>query len=113
MKRSKYSGSGWRDSRDQCPDLEISLWGKMREVTGGRNSILRILVVILLLSAILLEGYYIFELRHRTEDREEDLRNYSMQLQSLKNERDALHEELSLIKKAGGKKNENTAQREH
>jgi hypothetical protein len=109
---SKYSGFVWRDLCDWCPDLKRSLRGKMPGVTGGRN-ILRILVMLFLMAAILLEGYYIWELRHRTEDQEEDLRTFSMQLQSLKNERDALYEELSLIKKAGEKKNENTSQREH
>jgi hypothetical protein len=81
-------------------------------VTGGRN-ILRIFVMLCLMAAILMEGYYILELRHRTEDQEEELRIFSMQLQSLKNERDALHEELSLIKKAGENQGEYTSQREH
>ena len=81
-------------------------------MTGGRN-ILRIFVMLFLMAAILLEGYYIFVLRHKTVDQEEELRTYSMQLQSLKNERDALHEELSLIKKTGEKKGENTSQREY
>jgi hypothetical protein len=112
MKGSKYSGFVSRDSCDWCPDLKRSLLGKMPDVTGDRN-ILRILVMLCLMAALLLEGYYILELRHRTEDQEEDLRIFSMQLQSLKNERDSLHEELSLIKKGGEKKNENTSQREH
>jgi len=77
------------------------------------RQILRVVVMLGLMAAILLEGYYILELRHRTEDQEEELRTFSMQLQWLKNERDALHEELSLIKKAGEKKGEDTAQREH
>jgi hypothetical protein len=81
-------------------------------VIGGRN-IMRILVMLGLMAAILIEGYYILELRHRTEDQEEELRTFSMQLQSLKNERDSLHEELSLMKKGGENNGEYTSQREH
>jgi len=77
------------------------------------RAILRLFVMLGLIAAILLEGYYILELRYRTENQEEELKAISLQLQSLRNERDALHEELSSLKKAGEKKNGNTSQREH
>ena len=66
-----------------------------------------------LMAVVLLEGYYIFELRYRTENQEEELKAISMQLQSSRNERKALHEELLAIKKAVEKNNGNASQREH
>lgn len=77
------------------------------------RAILRLFVMLGLIAAILWEGYYILELRYRTENQEEELKAISLQLQSLRNERDALHEELSSLIKAGEKKNGNASQREH
>lgn len=77
------------------------------------RAIFRLLFLFGLMAVVLLEGYYIFELRYRTENQEEELKAISMQLQSSRNERDALHEELLAIKKAVEKNNGNTSQREH
>jgi hypothetical protein len=111
VKKSRYSGFAWRGSCDPLPGFKMSV-GPERGLTVNRT-ILRIFLMLGLTAAILLEGYYILELRYRTEDQEEELRTISMQLQSLKNERDALRGELSLIKKAGENNNENTSEGKH
>lgn len=68
-------------------------------VVGGRvRQILRFLALSLLLGLVFFETYYIFRLRERFSARSEELKSMSMELQSLKNERGELHEELSSIK---------------
>ncbi len=77
------------------------------------RTVLRLLLMFGLVVAVLLEGYYIFELRYRMGNREEELKTISMQLQSLRNERDALQEELSSMKKSGENKDGTTAEGQH
>jgi hypothetical protein len=72
----------------------------------------RLFIVLALLVALLLEGYYIFVMRQTINSRNEELKNISVRLQSLKNERDELRNELSSIKKTTGEKsNGNTSER--
>jgi predicted Holliday junction resolvase-like endonuclease len=77
------------------------------------RAMFRLLLLFGLMAVVLLEGYYIVELRYRAENQEEELKAISMQLQSSRNERDALREELLAIKKAVEKNNGNASQREH
>lgn len=68
-------------------------------VEGGLlRRVLRFLALGFLLGLVVFETYYIFLLRERFSARSEELKSMSMQLQSLKNERGELHEELSSIK---------------
>jgi predicted Holliday junction resolvase-like endonuclease len=77
------------------------------------RAMFRLLLLFGLMAVVLLEGYYIVALRHRAENQEEELKAISMQLQSSRNERDVLREELLAIKKAVEKNNGNASQREH
>lgn len=73
---------------------------------------LRILFIFCLLAAIIVEGYYIVTLRDRISTQTEELKRISFQLQTMKNERDTLHEELSTVKGSPGEEqNGDTAQR--
>jgi hypothetical protein len=74
--------------------------------------VLRLIIVLALLAALLFEGYYIFVLRETIDSRNEELKNISVRLQSLKSERDELQEELSSIKKTTGENRDgNTPER--
>lgn len=85
---------------------------KERDDKADMSMLPRFLVILFLTAAVLVEGYYIFVLRDTIDKQTEDLKNISMQLQSLKNERAGLHEELSSIKKlAGDDKDGNTPDR--
>lgn len=72
---------------------------------GGERRLaraLRVLVLGLLLGVVACETYYIVSLRKRVSARSDELKSLSMQLQSLRNERAELHEELSSIKYSNG-----------
>jgi hypothetical protein len=69
-------------------------------VGNARGSVFRIVVIFFLLAGLCFEGYYIFVLRAKIEKQAEELKNISIQLQSLNNERINLREELSSIKKS-------------
>ena len=78
------------------------------------RALIPIVLSIALVAAVFAEGYYIFSLRNIIEKQSEDLKNTSMQLQSLKNARSSLQEELDSIKKiAGDGKDGTTPQRQH
>ncbi len=62
-------------------------------------AVIRFVLVVLLILAVAAEEYYIFELRNEIEGQNERLRNISVELQTLKNQRNALKEELSSMKK--------------
>jgi hypothetical protein len=62
----------------------------------------RFLALCFLLTLVVCETYYVVMLRERFSVRSEEVKNISMQLQSLRNESAALHEELSSIKSAAG-----------
>ncbi len=89
--------------------------GREHETVGNvRMNLFKIFIVFFLLAALCIEGYYILVLRDTIEKQKDDLKNISIQLQSLKSERINLHEELSSIKKATGDNGDdhgNTARR--
>lgn len=81
----------------------------LTQVTGRA---LRILVSMALVAALAGEGYYIVHLRGKIEGQEEELQKITRQLQSLRSERDNLHEELSTAKKTmEADKDGNTSER--
>jgi len=90
-----------------------------KELAPGRSSdgtriAFKLLLVLLLMAAVAVEGYYIFVLRDKIERQTEELRTISIQLQSSKNESTDLREELSSIKKMAGEgKDGNTADGQH
>lgn len=72
------------------------------------RALIRILLGIALVVAVFAEGYYIFGLRDIIEKQSEELKNTSMQLQSLRNTRSSLQEELDSIKKMAGDRKDGT-----
>jgi hypothetical protein len=75
--------------------------------TGGggrsrRGKAFRFFALGFLLSLVVCETYYTFLLRERFSIRSDELKSISLQLQSLKNERAELHDELSSIKYRAG-----------
>lgn len=76
--------------------------------------LLKLAVILVLLVAVCLEGYYIFVLRDKMETQAEEIKNISIQLQLLKQEKENLSEELSSAKKSAGENtNGNTTERQH
>lgn len=76
--------------------------------------LLKIVLILILLMAVCLEGYYIFVLRDKMETQTEEIKNISIQLQLLKQEKESLREELSSAKKlAGENTNGNTPERQY
>lgn len=71
--------------------------------------LLRILLLVFLLVAVALEGYYIIVLREQNRSTNEVLGEISGQLQSLKQERDELKAEISALKEQSGEKEDDTA----
>ena len=69
----------------------------------------RYLVIVLLLAAVCLEGYYIFVLNDTIQRQAEDLRSISAQLQFLKSERESLNEEISSATKHADEEGHGTA----
>ena len=71
-----------------------------------------LLLVSLLVFAVILEGYYIYLLKDKIEKRNDEMKNISIQLQLLKNEREDLKASLSSANKTkGGEGSGNTAER--
>jgi hypothetical protein len=66
----------------------------------------RYVVIAALIAVVCLEGYYIFVLRGTIRRQTEDLRNISVQLQLLKNERESLNEEISSARKRTGERDD-------
>ena len=78
------------------------------------RTLIPVVLGIALVAAVFTEGYYIFALRNIIEKQSEELKNTSMQLQSLRNARSSLQEELDSLKKmAGDVKDGTTPQRQH
>lgn len=73
---------------------------------------MKLLLIFLLVVAVSIEGYYIYLLQDKIEKRNDELRNLSVQLQFLKNEREDLKASLSSAnKKTGAVGDGNTAER--
>ncbi len=77
-----------------------------------RRPLIGLLLVLVLLAVVAAEEYFIFALRDRIARQNDQLKSISVELQTLRNERNALNEELSSMKKlAGDKNNGNTPER--
>jgi Tfp pilus assembly protein PilO len=81
----------------------------IRAFFQGRR--VRLLLIFLLVAAVLAEGYYIYLLQGKIEQRNDELKNISVQLQLFKTEREDLKANLSAAKKTGDAGNENTPAR--
>ena len=68
----------------------------------AKNKGIRFLLVLFLVAAVIIEGYYIFMLQDRIEKRNDELKNISVQLQLLKNEGADLKSKLSSTNKTAG-----------
>jgi hypothetical protein len=88
--------------------------GQQNTVSEGRAArllsrpVVRILFILLLLAVVAVEEYSILALREKIARQGEELNNISFQLQTLKNERAALGEELSSMKTLAGDKKDGT-----
>ncbi|PKL51460.1 MAG: hypothetical protein CVV37_06340 [Nitrospira bacterium HGW-Nitrospira-1] len=71
----------------------------------------RLLLIFLLVVSVIVEGYYIYLLQDKIEKRNDELKNISVQLQFLKNEREDLKAALSSAKKTGGAGDGNASDR--
>jgi hypothetical protein len=81
-----------------------------RAFAKGRG--LRLLLIVLLLAAVIVEGYYIHLLQNRIEERNDELQNISVRLLFLKSEGEDLKSELSSAKATTGETNSgNTPER--
>jgi predicted Holliday junction resolvase-like endonuclease len=78
-----------------------------------RSRAIKLFLVFLLVVAVILEGYYIYALHDKIEKRNDELKNISVQLQFLKNEREELKAILSSTQKAGDADHGNTTEREY
>lgn len=79
--------------------------------TFFQSSRTRLLLILLLVAAVVAEGYYIYLLQAKIENRNDELRNISIQLQLFKTEREDLKANLSSAEKTGGAGNDNTSAR--
>jgi hypothetical protein len=85
-----------------------------KSLSGGRAArllsrpLIRILLILFLLAVVAAEEYSILSLRDKIARQGEELNNISFQLQTLKNEKAALGEELSSTRKLAGDKNDGT-----
>jgi hypothetical protein len=85
-----------------------------KSLSGGRAArllsrpLIRILLILFLLAVVAAEEYSILSLRDKIARQGEELNNISFQLQTLKNEKATLGEELSSIRKLAGDKNDGT-----
>lgn len=81
--------------------------------TGLRTNLaVRWVLILLLLAAIVLEAYYIVMLRGTIAQQSEDLRQISVQLQTLRSESSSLQDELTSARKNRGEDtNEHTPDR--
>ena len=78
----------------------------------AKGSGLRLFLIVLLIVAVIAEGYYIYLLQNKIEERNDELKNISVQLQFLKSEGEDLKSKLSTAEKTTGDAgNGNTAER--
>ena len=104
MKKLRYSGSGSTDTGD------INLEESGKEYKNIRhawiNRIGKSLLVFSIIAALVIEGYYIFLLQDKIDRQTEELKNISVELLFLKNEREKLNNEISSVKKQTGNNRE-------
>lgn len=87
--------------------MKADYQGMPNGVVNGRtglttNLAVRWLLIVLLLAAIVLEAYYIAMLRGTIAKQSEDLRQISVQLQTLRSESSSLQDELTSARKNRG-----------
>jgi hypothetical protein len=88
-------------------------WLAMMNTRNGKQAFLWVFLLCLLIVVVGIEGYYIYVLHDIIEKQSEELNHTSMQIQALRHERGSLEDELHLIKKTAGEKNNgNTAPRQ-
>jgi hypothetical protein len=87
-------------------DLEKTADSDLKKGRGHR-----LFLICLLSVAVIAEGYYMYLLQDKIEKRNDELKNISVQLQFLKNERAELKETLSSAQKTGETGNEDTPER--
>jgi hypothetical protein len=85
--------------KDSSPALQGPVLS--RPLTG-------LLLVLFLIAVVAAEQYAVFALRDGIARQGEELRRISLRLRTLKDERNTLDEELSLMKKRAGDKNNGT-----
>ena len=77
-----------------------------------KNRRVKQFLIFLLVVSIIVEGYYIYLLKDKIEKRDDELKDISVQLQFLKNEREDLKASLSSANKTTGDSgNGNTTER--
>jgi hypothetical protein len=81
----------------------------IRDLNKARG--VKLFLIFLLVVSVIVEGYYIYLLQDKIEKRNDELKNISVQLQFLKNEREDLKATLSSAKKTGEAGNGNTPER--
>jgi hypothetical protein len=93
--------------------LTTNTWGYDAVSAFAKRRGLRLFLIVLLIGAVIAEGYYIFLLQNKIEERNDELKNISVQLQFLKSEGEDLKSRLLTAEKttAGDVGNGNTAER--
>lgn len=89
--------------------------GNVTSGQGGllRRNVLGLFLIFFLVTAVCIETYAIFVLRDTIEKQADELKNISIQLQSMKTERVNLHEELSSIKKSTNNNGDDDGKTQH
>ena len=81
----------------------------MRDLNKARG--FKLFLIFLLVLSVIVEGYYIYLLQDKIEKRNDELKNISVQLQLLKNEREDLKATLSSTQNTGDTDHGNTSER--
>lgn len=81
----------------------------IRDLSKARG--VKLFLIFLLVASVLVEGYYIYQLQKKIDKRNDELKNISIQLQFLKNEREDLKATLSSTQKAGDTGHGHTSER--
>jgi predicted Holliday junction resolvase-like endonuclease len=90
----------------------MDAWSIFLKDRGRKQALLWFVVLCALILVVGIEGYYIYSLRDTIEKQSEELNHTSLQIQTLRQERISLEEELRLIKKMAGEQNDgNSTQR--
>jgi len=79
--------------------------------SAGEQRRVKLFLIILLVVSVIVEGYYIYLLQDKIEKRNDELKNISVQLQFLKQEREDLKATLSSAQKTGDTGNGITPER--
>jgi len=81
----------------------------LRDLNKARG--VKLFLIFLLVASVLVEGYYIYQLQKKIDKRNDELKNISIQLQFLKNEREDLKATLSSTQKTGDTVDGHTSER--